>query len=302
MAIVLVAGTACAVSQLEKNLSAENAEFLSRVRYIITSEERNTFLHIADSEKPRFIEEFWKRRDTDPDTEINEFKEEYFKRMKKADELFFGEGKPGWMTERGRIYILFGPPSQRSTSPSSFYGRCEEVWYYGDFPVIFVDTNCSGNYVLATIDLSHLNDLNLAIAAAQRPAQAGTRRSLLDFNIELKKRKDGEKHFEGLVIIDVPYRLIWFSAEGDKLKTSLELVLVIKDSRDALLWEFKQSYELILTQAELAASQDDAYTIEVPFAVEGVPPDVRVAKNKLEIVLRNLTGKEEVRKTAEFKL
>lgn len=303
-ALVVAAAGACAISQLEKNLSPENAEFLSKVRYIITSEEKATFLHLPDSEKPGFIEEFWKRRDPDPETEENEFKNEYFERINKADELFFGEGKPGWLTDRGRIYILFGPPTDRMTSPtgSSFYGRCQELWYYGTFPVIFIDADCSGHFVLVTIDLSHLNDLNLALATAQRPVLAGSKRSFLDFTISLKKKMDGGNRFEGLVIIEVPYRLIWLSAEGDKLKTILEAALDIRDSRDKLLWEFKRNYEIRLSQAELAAFQDQTYIIEIPFILNRSVEELREGKNKLHVALRNSTGKEEVRKTAEFSL
>ncbi len=302
--VVVAAMGACAVSLLEKNLSPENAEFLSKVRYIITSEEKSTFLHLPDSEKPRFIEEFWKRRDPDPETEENEFKKEYFERIKKADELFFGEGRPGWLTDRGRVYILFGPPTDRMTSPtgSSFYGRCQELWYYGTFPVIFIDANCNGQFVLVTIDLSHLNDLNLALATAQRPILASSRRSFLDFTIGLKKKTDEGDRLEGLVIIQIPYRSIWFSAEGEGFKTTLELSLDIRDSREKLVWEFKHNYELRLTQAELSAFQDKSYGIEVPFVLDRPLEELRQGKNKLEVVLRNSTGKEEVRKTAEFSL
>lgn len=292
---------ACAISQLEKNLSPENAEFLSKVRYIITREERNIFLHLPDSEKPRFIEEFWGRRDPDPETEENEFKAEYFKRIKKAEELFLGEGKPGWLTERGRIYVLFGPPSERSTSPSSpFYVRCQEVWYYGTFPVVFIDYNCTGNFVLATLDLTEINELNLALAYVQRPVFSGQKRDFLDFSIGLKKKTDGGARLEGLVIIEIPYRSIWLAAEGHNFKTTLELRLDIRDSQDTRLWEFKRSYELILTQEELAAVQEKTYRIEVPFVLEKEPRELAEEKNRLEVVLRNATGKEEVRKTAEF--
>lgn len=302
--LAMVVTAACATSSVEKNLPPDQTEFLSQVRYLISREEKNTFLHLPDSERPRFIEEFWKRRDPDPETEENEFKVEYFKRMEKANELFLGEGKPGWLTERGRIYILFGPPSERIPSPASsrFAGRCQELWYYGDFPVLFVDVNCTGSFTLATIDLSHLNELNLALADAQKAVRAGGRQSFLDFSLNLKKKKDGGDRVEGLVLIEIPYRFIWLSAEGERLKTTLELSLRIQDGHGALLWEFRQSYELALTQAELSTYQDKKYSLEIPFLIERKPEELREGKSKLEVVLRNLTGKEEVRKTAEFSL
>src|SRR5512137_1045434 len=113
LAAALLWGAGCHLYNLEKKLAPDNAEFLSHVRYIITSEERKTFLEMPDSEKPKFIEEFWKKRDSNPDTPENEFKAQYDSRVEKANELFRGEGKTGWLTDRGRIYILFGPPMDR---------------------------------------------------------------------------------------------------------------------------------------------------------------------------------------------
>src|SRR5688572_32039285 len=72
------------------------------VAYIITDEERKAFKKLAtDDERERFIEEFWRRRDPDPDTDENEFKEEYYERIAYANE-HFASGIPGWKTEIGR--------------------------------------------------------------------------------------------------------------------------------------------------------------------------------------------------------
>ena len=82
------------------------------VAYIITDEERKAFKKLAtDDERERFIEEFWRRRDPDPDTDENEFKEEYYERIAYANE-HFSSGIPGWKTDRGRIYIIWGPPDE----------------------------------------------------------------------------------------------------------------------------------------------------------------------------------------------
>jgi GWxTD domain-containing protein len=80
------------------------------VTYIITDEERKAFKKLAtDDERERFIEEFWRRRDPDPDTDENEFKEEYYERIAYANE-HFSSGIPGWKTDRGRIWIMYGKP------------------------------------------------------------------------------------------------------------------------------------------------------------------------------------------------
>ena len=88
------------------------------VVYIIAKEEWEIFRKLStEDEKLAFIEEFWKRRDSDPSTEFNEFREEHFRRIAYANEKF-AAGKPGWKTDRGMIYIKFGPPDRRQTNPT----------------------------------------------------------------------------------------------------------------------------------------------------------------------------------------
>jgi len=79
------------------------------VRWIITDEEQKAFKLLSnDEERDQFIEAFWQRRDPTPDTIENEFKEEHYRRMAYANE-HFAAGIPGWKTDRGRIYVMYGP-------------------------------------------------------------------------------------------------------------------------------------------------------------------------------------------------
>jgi GWxTD domain-containing protein len=88
------------------------------VRYIITPEEEQAFKLLGtDEERDQFIEQFWLRRDPTPDTEENEFREEHYRRIQYANE-HFAAGIPGWRTDRGRIYIVWGPPDEIESHPS----------------------------------------------------------------------------------------------------------------------------------------------------------------------------------------
>ncbi len=88
------------------------------VIYIITDEERSAFKQLSnDEERDNFIEAFWQRRDPTPDTEENEYKEEHYQRIAYANE-HFAAGVPGWKTDRGRIYIVFGKPDETDSHPS----------------------------------------------------------------------------------------------------------------------------------------------------------------------------------------
>jgi GWxTD domain-containing protein len=104
---------------LKQELSRPYKKWLDEdVAYIITDEERAAFKQLSnDEERDNFIEAFWQRRDPTPDTEENEFKEEHYQRIAYANE-HFAAGVPGWKTDRGRIYIVFGKPDEIESHPS----------------------------------------------------------------------------------------------------------------------------------------------------------------------------------------
>lgn len=148
------------------------------VRWIITPEEEKAFKALTnDEERDQFIEQFWQRRNPNPDSPDNEFRDEHYARIAYANE-HFAAGKPGWMTDRGHIYIAYGKPDDIESHPSG--GQYErpmeegggststfpfEVWHYryiagiGDnIDIEFVDTCMCGDYH-ATIDRSEKDAL-----------------------------------------------------------------------------------------------------------------------------------------------
>ena len=89
-------------------------------KYLITDPERNAYKMLSnDEERENFIKNFWYRRDPTPDTIENEFKDEHYRRIVYANQHFAWR-VPGWRTDRGRIYIIYGPPdSIESTTPGA---------------------------------------------------------------------------------------------------------------------------------------------------------------------------------------
>src|SRR6202048_5162911 len=148
------------------------------VRWIITDEEKSAFMQLSnDEERDQFIEAFWQRRDPTPDTEENEFKEEHYRRIEYANE-HFAAGIPGWKSDRGRMYIMYGPADEIESHPSGgAYERPMEEgggetstfpfedWRYrylegiGQEVIIeFVDTCMCGDYHM-TLDRSEKDAL-----------------------------------------------------------------------------------------------------------------------------------------------
>src|SRR6202142_1779289 len=93
---------------LERELDSQYKKWLNEdVIYIITPEEKNAFLHLStNEEREQFIEQFWQRRNPDPDSAENTYKEEHYRRIAYANE-HYASGIPGWKTDPGRIYIMW---------------------------------------------------------------------------------------------------------------------------------------------------------------------------------------------------
>jgi len=140
------------------------------VKYIITPEEKKAFDKLTtNEERENFIENFWRRRDPNPDTEENEYREEYYERIAYANEMY-SSGKPGWMTDRGKIYITWGKPDSVESRPmGGAYDRPAwegggstttypfEIWFYrhlegigSGIEIEFVDPTGTGEYRIAT--------------------------------------------------------------------------------------------------------------------------------------------------------
>ncbi len=136
------------------------------VAYIISDDERKAFLTLSnDEERDSFIEAFWQRRNPNPDSPENEFREEHYRRIQYAND-HFAAGKPGWRTDRGHIYISFGKPDDiESHASGGTYQRPQdegggststfpfEIWHYRYIEGIgenvnleFVDTCQCGDY------------------------------------------------------------------------------------------------------------------------------------------------------------
>jgi GWxTD domain-containing protein len=125
--------------------------------YIITPEEKRAFLDLkTDAEREQFVELFWRRRDPNPETEINEFKEAYYERIAYANEHLSSVAAAGWKTDRGRIYIIYGKPDSVATGFDEKETKAWiEEWHYryldaigGEFKVVFVDVKSDGNFRL----------------------------------------------------------------------------------------------------------------------------------------------------------
>ncbi|TET23457.1 MAG: GWxTD domain-containing protein [Candidatus Aminicenantes bacterium] len=291
LSLVFLILNSCRFSRIEKDLSPEHGDFLSKVRYIITKKERKLFLNLPFSERENFIKEFWKKRDPDPETEVNEFKERYFKRIEEANHLFKEGGTPGWLQDRGRIYILLGPPEGREKYPTgyTFDGRPMEIWYYGVYPIIFIDYSYVGDYELYILSAQHV--AQLLKASIDLKPEVKMEGLIFDFDLNLEKLPGNKINVQ----IKVQYKNIWLVERDDKLETTLLLSLEVFSDSKKKVWDFNEEYSISLGQNEIMGTLGKSYVI---------PVDIELSQGKyrMKILLENKTDGKKVQKTINFDL
>ncbi|HEY9166060.1 MAG TPA: GWxTD domain-containing protein [Candidatus Kryptonia bacterium] len=121
--------------------------------YLSTSTERDQYQKLSGTEaKRRFIFEFWNKRNTNPVSPVDDSRRQYLERVAYADDHFGAGSHEGWHTDRGRVYIMYGPPDQVDRHPNEMDSKPYEIWYYnsleGGVTFDFVDRNGFGDFVL----------------------------------------------------------------------------------------------------------------------------------------------------------
>ena len=273
---------ACASTRGLKELDPKSRDFISKVRYTITTEERKAFLALPADAREAFIEDFWKRRDPTPNTPENEYRIEYYARIERSNRLFSGGGAPGWLQDRGRVYITLGPPDTRITYPRgvTFYGLPTEIWWYGLYTIVFIDQYWNDDYKISPDSAAQIaiinqaqREWNLPKERMPKPGEQNYGTSLAGLKVSLEVAKDTTAR----VTLAIPYRNIWLKASGKTYQANLEVRMKVVDKDGAEAWTFTQAYPIEITEAGLrdvlgvdftaqtatAALKSGAYTLTI---------------------------------------
>jgi GWxTD domain-containing protein len=290
----------CASARLEKQLDPKSRDFLSKVRYTVTAEERRAFLALVPEAREAFVEDFWKRRDPSPVTAENEYKTDYFNRIEQANHLFSGGGSPGWLQDRGRVYITLGPPDNRITYPRgvTFYGLPTEIWWYGFFTITFIDERWVDDYRLVPDSAMQIAVINQAQKEWNLPREGlatgpeeGRGPGLPGLDVKIEKA-DGEGTRFTLV---VPYKNIWMKSRGDRSEATLEAKMKVLDSTGSEAWTFTKVFPIEVPQSRLKAVLAQDFTAE---AVAVLGP----GSYTLSVVVTNTTDRSKASFERKFEI
>jgi GWxTD domain-containing protein len=284
----------------KKGLSLEASEFISKVRYIITKNEKKRFFSLVTAEeRQEFIKKFWKERDPDPETEENLFKKEYFRRIDLANHLFKDESKEGWLTDRGRVLILIGEPDFRRFRPGtiastqsvkSWYNYPHEIWYYGFYPIMFIDELENGTLRLTPMGAQQVSTI-LETSLRLKP-KVGKSKVPMDFNIKLNKHKDKTLTLQ----IALPYKNILFqqSEDGKEFSAVITIHVNIFDSKNNNIKKISEDKPISMSEDELLKAKSD-HIMNITFKLEP-------GKYELEAILESKADDVRSRKKIKFKI
>jgi len=132
------------------------------IQYIISKEEQRVFKDLNLEGKGKFLEEFWKRKDPNPETSVNEFREEYMRRFEEANRLFSEGKREGWKSDFGRVFIVYGKPDDVERHANEIDLKPYEVWYYFNIEggIQFVFGDLDGMDVYSLIHSTARNEVN----------------------------------------------------------------------------------------------------------------------------------------------
>ena len=262
MTVLVIGLVGCSRSPGFK-LDPDSQDFLEYARLIMTKQEQTIFAHLPDIEsRKEFIDEFWQKRDPDSETEENEFRDEFFRRIDYANKRF-KEGAPGWKTDRGRFYIYFGFPDKIDEThthniPDVQGAVIVWVWYRYEFGVRFVDKYGYGQY---TVD--PYNDIYGNFFDAIERAKFGMAeedefgRKFVDFKAEYDSAS-------AELVIGVPAKAMVFREENKILRTDFEFEFYIYSDNTGKRRKYTEKQTLEMTEEELL----DAEIITFRFPIE----------------------------------
>ncbi|MBD3288035.1 GWxTD domain-containing protein [candidate division KSB1 bacterium] len=128
-------------------------DMINQLRYVAEGDEWDALRKAEGEEQQRLFDTFWKKRDPTPETPDNPIKEEYYRRVQIANQRFGIQKQSGWRSDRGHVFIIYGPPDSIDRgNPSQYSFSTYEVWYYDQLRkrFIFVDEMGFGDYRLVS--------------------------------------------------------------------------------------------------------------------------------------------------------
>jgi GWxTD domain-containing protein len=247
---ILVLSSGCCGTREGLALDPESKNFYEYTRLIMTKQEKEIFRLLPDREsRKEFIQDFWDKRDPDPQTEENEFQEEFDQRIEYVNKRF-REGIPGWKTDRGRIYIYLGPPDKIDMRPYINDPNVKGLIFWGYYRyglgIEFIDRTGDGRYSLSR-QSGRAGGLLDVIEKAKFGQifddERDSTKVFADFDVDYDVQKKE-------IFVAIPVEALSFEAEANKLKADFSLEFYIYSKKSPEKDRFTRQKSIEMTEDE----------------------------------------------------
>ena len=260
--VVLAAAAGPGLAAAKPKLDPESQAFYQTARLIMTKEETKIFQRLPDAAgRKEFIADFWLKRDPDPDTPDNEYRKEFEARVSYVNRRFNKEGGPGYNTDRGRVWILIGPPDKAEEFPPDTGGSVHGfvIWwsYYEDkMAVEFTDQTGTGKFRITDVQGDFFGAMDLMKLGRYVRAD----------DVFSKKFVKFETAYDAVareIEVRLPAKGLMFREnDAGRLQVDLRFLFYIYPDEGATKESFSDARSVVLTDAELEALK----TVDLRFA------------------------------------
>ncbi|MFP4081305.1 MAG: GWxTD domain-containing protein [Candidatus Aminicenantes bacterium] len=269
-------------------LDPQSRGFFLTARFIMTDEEKEIFTRLPDKKsRKEFIQEFWEKRDPDPSTEENEARKEFQNRVETANHYFKEGTGPGWKTDRGRIYLLLGPPDKKIQQPfldlPSMKARIVWAYYQYRMAVEFVDRNGTGdfrinNYPVKLINAMEREKLLFSIKEEEKEEPA-------DFQVEYKRDQQE-------IIISIPAQDLYYQQQDQYLVSDLQFEFFIYKEEGKKVGRFTREKQFKMLEEKV---------LDLEFITFTFPYKLKPGEYYVDVLVKDREGINKLRKIEKIK-
>ncbi|MCK7478452.1 MAG: GWxTD domain-containing protein [Candidatus Moduliflexus flocculans] len=267
--VLIALAAACASTRVERQLDPKSRDFVSKARYIITADERKTFLALPAEAREDFVADFWRRRDPTPADGGERVQARVLQAHRALQPpLLRRRPRPAGSRTAAGSGSRSDLPTTGKPIPAgvTFYGVPTEIWWYGFFPIIFVDERWVDDYRLDPSSATQLSRPHPGPAPVEPPC-GGSGQGLRPGPHRAARRasRSGSRRTEAgsaRFVVVLPYRNIWMKSKGDGFEASLDVDLKVVDGSGAEVWSFVRSYPLEVLKDRLKTALTESFTAE----------------------------------------
>lgn len=292
--LATAAGAGLGLAAAKPKLDPESAKFYQTARLIMTKEEVKIFERLPDAEsRKEFIADFWLKRDPDPDTPDNDYRKEFEARVEFVNKRFNKEGGPGYNTDRGRVYILMGPPEKiEEFMPevgSPVRGFAQWWSYYSrQMAVEFIDETGTGKFRMTRQEGDFWGAMDLMKLGRYVRADDIFSKKFVKFEAVYDEAA-------GEIEVRIPTKGLMFrDNEEGRLQVDLRFLIYIYADGGAAKESFADARTIVITDAE----RDTRKTVDLRFARRLKP-----GASYVDVLIMGQEGlKGKIRQIFEFKV